>query len=54
MGKKYFYVLKNNAAAVLREISTAQATNKTFYNVRVLPYRGKKLDPASYVTIVIG
>jgi hypothetical protein len=52
--KKYIHVARHNVDAVLRKISAVQASNGTFYNVQVLPYKGKSLDPEKYVTITIG
>lgn len=52
--KRYLHVLKRNIDSVLREISIIQTSNGTFYDVCVMPYRGKTLDPEKYVTIRIG
>ena len=51
---KYLHVAKHNVDAVLRKLSLIQASNGTFYNIAVLPYRGRTLDPDQYVTIKIG
>ena len=51
---KYIYVLKHNADAVIRVLNQRQQNSGTFYNISVLPYRGKALDPDQYVTIKIG
>ena len=51
---KYYHIKKSDIPAMLAAISRGQAGTKTFYNVSVLPYRGRKLDPAEYVTIKIG
>lgn len=50
----YIYVHKAALQATLKYISWSQTTAGTFYNVRVLPYRGKKYNPETYVTIAIG
>lgn len=51
---KYIHVKKESIPETLKYISWSQATAGTFYNVRVLPYRGKKYNPETYVTIAIG
>jgi hypothetical protein len=50
----YIYVHKAALQATLKYINWSQTTAGTFYNVRVLPYRGKKYNPETYVTIAIG
>lgn len=52
--KKYMHVKKTDIQATLKYISWSQTTAGMFYNVRVLPYRGKKYNPETYVTIAIG
>lgn len=51
---RYIHVLKHDVNAAIRRLSLIQASNGTFYNIAVLPYRGKRLDPKAYVTIKIG
>ncbi len=51
---RYIHVQKHNADGVIRTLTQRQQTIGTFYNITVMPYRGKTLDPARYVTIKIG
>ena len=51
---QYIYVKRKNVEAQLKYISWSQEKANVFYNVRVLPYRGKKYNPEKYVTIAIG
>lgn len=51
---KYYHVKKSDVAATLNYISWSQSTAGTFYNVSVLPYRGKKYNPDTFVTIRVG
>lgn len=52
--KQYIYCHKDNLQYKLRYINWAQSQAGTFHNVQVKPYRGKKYNPETYVTIVIG
>lgn len=51
---KYLHVKKTDIAATLAHISRSQSKAGIFHNVAVLPYRGRKYNPAMYVTVKIG
>lgn len=52
--KQYIHCHKSTLPTQLKYISWAQSQAGTFYNIQVKPYRGKKYNPETYVTIVIG
>lgn len=51
---KYLHVKKADIRATLDYISWSQSKSGTFYNVSVIPYRGRKYNPDLYVTVKIG
>lgn len=51
---KRIYINKKDVRNVLAEITREQAARKTFVNVQVKEYCGKKYDPAETVVVVIG
>ena len=52
--KKYYHVKKSDTDYMIKQITAAQMKTGLFYNVVVLPYRGKSYNPEKYVTIRIG
>lgn len=53
-GKYYMHVKKSDVADKIKYLNWTQSQAGTFYNIRVAPYRGKKYNPETYVTIVLG
>ena len=51
---KYYHVKKSDIQYMMKTINAAQIKTGLFYNVSVLPYRGKRYNPDEYATIKIG
>lgn len=52
--KKYYYVHKDEAEQIVRQITAEQARAGFFCNVEVKPYKGKKYSAGDTVVIVVG
>ena len=51
---KYYHIKKDDIEYMVKQITAAQMKTGLFYNVSVLPYRGRRYDKNKYVTIKIG
>ena len=51
---KYYHIKKTDIEYMVKQITAAQMKTGLFYNVSVLPYRGKHYNPKLYATIKIG
>jgi hypothetical protein len=51
---KYYHIKKTSVPAFIRRLNAIESKTGIFYNIAVLPYRGKKYSPDLYATVKIG
>lgn len=51
---KYYHIKKTCVQAFIAKLNAIQTKTGYFYNISVLPYRGKRYNSELYATIKIG